>query len=219
MMHHSPSTEEPGALITLPELLEDPKYRDFFRSVPKTVQLPGKMPWRLIVQREPDGAWARKDYEKYADAFRRMATELKGGRVYDGTIQSRGIAFGPPQRIVRVTKNGRPVYHKGKNGAIVLDAEGKRIQRTAIVIWKPKLEATDEPHTWCTYCRRPTVFRWFNRHHSLRRSALDGLVNPADRRCTICGAREEFIRTTVGTARPPKYDPLAIAGGRRRARR
>lgn len=198
-------------MITLPELLKDPKYREFFMTVPKDwAPKPGHKPWRLYVQREADGPWAKKDYASYAEAYRRLAVELKSGRLHDGAIQSRGVAYAPPTRIAKVTKNGKPVYQVGSNG--------NRVQKTVITRWKPKLDPADEAHTWCTYCRRPTVFRWFRSHHALR--GLEGIFDPSSLRCIICGAREAFVRSTLGTARTPQYDPRQTsAAGRRKARR
>lgn len=200
-------------MITLPELLKDKQFKEFFTTVPKTlVPKPGQKPWRLYVQAKADGPWAKKDYEKYADAFRRLATELKAGRIHDAAIQSRGIAFAPPTRVAKVTKGGKPLIQVGANG--------KRQQKTVIVRWKPKLDPTDEGHIWCPYCRRPSVFRWFKSHHALRSNGLDGLVDPSDRRCTICGVREAFAIGVLSTARLPHHDPRTVAkAGRRSARR
>lgn len=207
-------------MITLPELLEDPKYREFFLTPPKVLKpLEGQKPWRIFVQRDVDGPWAKREYERYADAFKTIRTYLKGGRLHDGTIQSRGIAYGPPQKVARVVQGGKPVYHT-RAGKQILDSAGRPVQKTVTVLWRPKLDASDEPHTWCTYCRRPTVFRWFVNHHAIRTSGLQGMVDPGDRRCTICGAREDFVRTTVKTARPPHFDPLShINVKRSKARR
>jgi hypothetical protein len=205
-------------LITLLELLEDPKFREFFKTVPKTIKpKEGQMPWRLYVQREAQGPWAKKEFARYADAFRALTPYIRDGRIHDGAIQSRNIAFGPPERIVRLTKGGKPLYAVDKDGKKLLGPDGKPIQRTAVSLWKPKLPADEEEHIWCTYCRRPTVFRWFKTHHSLRRSVLDGLTDPSERRCTICGARESFIRSTVGSARKPGHNPIAVP--KRRTRR
>lgn len=207
-MPQGDSLTEAGNLITLPELLEDKRYRQFFSTVPK--QGPSRANWRIFVQRKPDGPWAKRDYDKYSDAFRRIARELKGGTLHDGTIQSRGIAYAPPERIVRVTKNGRPVMARNSRGELV--------QKTAVVAWKPKLDADEEPHTWCSYCRRPMVFRWFASHHSLRNSPVAGCIDPTDRRCVICGGREEFIRETLKSAARPGYAVVAT-GTRRKVRR
>lgn len=193
-------------MITLPELLRDKRYREFFSTVPR--QGPIAQNWRVLVQRKADGAWAKKDFERYADAFRLIAKQLKEGKLHDGTIQSRGIAYGPPERIVRVTRRGQPV--------MVKTTAGKFIQKTAVVVWRPQLSADEEDHVWCTYCRRPTVFRWFATHRAIRNSPVAGCVDPTDRRCTICGGREEFIRGTLGSAARPKHNIVAPAGKRRR---
>jgi hypothetical protein len=42
-------------------------------------------------------------------------------------------------------------------------------------------------HRWCGYCRRPTVFAMFSRHHAIP------IWAPYDKRCSICGARESFL--------------------------
>jgi hypothetical protein len=200
-------------LITLPELLKDPKYREFFTTVPKTlVPKPGQKPWRLYIQKEADGPWYKKDFEKYADAFRLLARGLKGNNPpHDATIQSRGIAYAPPTRIAKVTKNGRPVYQVG--------SDGKRRQKTVTVQWRPRLDGMDEAHTWCPYCRRPTTFKWFRSHHALRASGMDGLVDPSDKRCVICGVRESFALAVLPTARLPHFDPRDAVRQGRKARR
>lgn len=195
-------------MITLPELLEDKNYRQFFSTVPKQGATP--MNWRIFVQRKPDGPLAKKDYVRYSEAFARIKAELKRGTLHDGTIQSRGIAYGPPERIVRITQGGRPVMVKSSTGALV--------QRTAVVLWKPRLPADEEAHVWCSYCRRPTVLKWFASHHSIRNSPVAGCIDPADRRCTFCGGREEFIRGVLGNAARPGYN-IQASGRKRRTRR
>lgn len=202
-------------MITLPELLKDPKYLEFFKTVPKTlVPLAGHKPWRLYIQKRADGPWSKKDFERYADAFRWLARCLKGEGntpIHDAAIQSRGIAFAPPTRIAKVTKNGKPVYQVG--------SDGKRVQKTVIVRWRPRLDGMEEAHIWCPYCRRPTVFRWFRSHHALRASGMDGLVDPSDKRCTICGVREQFAVEVLPSARLPHYDPRDAVRSGHRARR
>lgn len=207
-------------MITLPELLEDPRYKKFFQTPPKMLKpLPGQKPWRVLVQRKPDGPWAKKEFETYADSFRLLAKNLRAGTIHDGAIQSRGIAFGPPTRVAKVTRGGKPVFHT-KGGKRVLGPDGRPIQKTVTIEWKPKLDVGDEPHQWCPFCRRPTVLRWFRSHHALRTSGLQGLADLSDRRCTICGARESFIREALKTARPPAFNPLTyLTSGKRRARR
>lgn len=193
-------------MITLPELLEDKRYRAFFSKVPKSGATP--INWRILVQRKTDGPWAKKDYAKYSDAFRRIAKELKEGRLHDGTIQSRGIAYAPPERIVRLTKGGRPIR--------IRNSRGELVDKTAVVLWKPRLHSDEEEHTWCTYCRRPVVFRWFATHHALRNSPVEGCIDPTERRCLICGGREQFIRGSIASAARPGYSIISTATKRRR---
>lgn len=207
-------------MITLNELLDDKRFRAFFSTAPKmTKPLPGQKPWRVLIQKKQGGPWAKKEVETYADGFRIIRQNIRAGALYDGTIQSRGIAFGPPIRVAKVTKGGHPVWHT-RNGKAILGPDGQRIQKTVAVEWKPKLDPADETHTWCTFCRRPTVFRWFRSHHALRAANLQELVDPSDRRCTLCGARESFVRTTLGNARPPGYNLEYLTKAKRsRARR
>lgn len=191
-------------MITLPELLEDKRYEKYFSTTPSVGASTAN--WRIYVQRKADGPWRRKDFQHYDDAYKRITREIDRG-LHDGAIQSRGIAYAPPQRIVRVTRGGKPVMVKTPRGPE---------PKTAVVIWKPKLHAEDEPHMWCTYCRRPTVFRWFTSHHALRNSPVAGIHDPADRRCTICGGREDFIRAAAGQAWKPGDLPLHLRPRRKR---
>jgi hypothetical protein len=208
-------TEEPGALITLAELLDDPKYKQYFTTVPKTLEpSEGEKPWRVYVQQKSNGPWGKKEYVRYVDAFKTIRKYIKSGRLHDGTIQSRGIAYGPPERIVKITQGGRPVYHE-RNGQRILGADGLPIQVTKSVLWRPRIEPSEESHTWCTYCRRPVVFRWFLNHHAIKAAGLHNMVDTSSRRCTICGVREEFNRTVSTTARPPHFDPRAYLTAKR----
>lgn len=121
----------------------------------------------------------------YPDAFRLLTKFLKAG-VHDAAIQCRPSAFRPPMRVVKVTKNRKPV---------MVTIRGEQVQKTALTPWRPKLGMTDEPHVWCGYCRRPTVFRWFMKHHALDRSTVAGVFDQSVRRCTICGVSESFLRS------------------------
>lgn len=135
-------------------------------------------PWRLYVQRETDGPWARKDFETYRDTFRRLKAEMFEG-IHDATIQSKGHAFDPPYRIVKVVRNGQPVLVKG-------------IQETRVMVWKPTLPEGETPHRWCPYCRRPTIFSWFSNHHAFPKNGVVKF-DPTLLRCTICGVSDRLV--------------------------
>lgn len=62
----------------------------------------------------------------------------------------------------------------------------------AVPYWPPLVKGepwSDYPtsHDWCPYCRRPTVFWWFSKHHALRQYSHYDLGQ--DKRCMICGNR------------------------------
>jgi len=45
-------------------------------------------------------------------------------------------------------------------------------------------------HRWCGLCRRPTKFAHFRKHHALPVY----LCSPYEKRCSICGVREESTK-------------------------
>lgn len=50
-------------------------------------------------------------------------------------------------------------------------------------------EGIPDGHRWCTFCRRPTIFRYFTRHHALPMSIIPYVI-----RCSICGASGRFVK-------------------------
>jgi hypothetical protein len=50
-----------------------------------------------------------------------------------------------------------------------------------------------EAHRWCGYCRRPTMFGYFTKHHAFPKGGIQ--PKPGDRRCGICGIREVAVKT------------------------
>lgn len=170
-------------MITIQELLEDATYKRFFLSQPVLPHIPIQRPtppWRVYIQLDAGGKWRTKDCWKYTDAFLLVKQYLK--TCHDAAIQSRGVAFKPPYRKVKVTKNGKSVMVKGSNGEVS--------QMTRIVYWKPHIPADEGEHLWCPYCRRPTELKWFSRHHAFTGRTFD----PGHQRCTICGASEMLMR-------------------------
>jgi hypothetical protein len=47
-------------------------------------------------------------------------------------------------------------------------------------------------HVWCPYCRRPTVFGFYTKHHAFSGMSLDPM--PDRKRCGICGISETAIK-------------------------
>lgn len=164
-------------MLTLRELLADKIYKEFFTTPPEmpVIPVPELQRWRVYVQRETGGKWAKKDFVRYRDAFKFLKPRLR--EVHDATIQSRGIAFPPPARVVKIRKNGQ----------LLRDDKGKLILRR--IVWQPILPEAEEPHRWCPYCRRPTVFGWFSKHHAFPPGFEFDL---AIQRCTICGISERL---------------------------
>lgn len=54
--------------------------------------------------------------------------------------------------------------------------------------------ALPEDHQWCPYCRRPTRWGYYHRGHHAFPPSLKSAVDPAMKRCRICGVRWEFAR-------------------------
>jgi len=178
-------------VLTIHELLEDKQYKEFFLRKPDMPavyrQNPDCTPWRVYIQREVDGPWAKKDFHSYTEAFKLFKKYRPN--IHDASITSRSVSFQPPYRMVRIKGKYREVVRKGKK---------ELVQVTKLVVWAPKLPPEESPHRWCTYCRRPTVFRYFSRHHAFGR---DMQISQQDLRCTICGIREDGMPRVVGTRR------------------
>lgn len=169
-------------MITLEECLADRTYRDFFT---KQYRLPNVQrptpPWRLYVQLDAGGPWRKKDFFTYPEAFNAWRTKFRRAS-HDAAIQSRAFAFTPPMRWVKV------------KGQYVVRANGDRLQKEMQIVWDYRgLIPGDEPtHHWCDYCRRPTVFRTFGRHHAFTKEQA-AMMDPTAPRCTICGVRFEAV--------------------------
>lgn len=169
-------------MLTIHELLEDKRYKEYFLKapgMPPVYRQQQMLPWRVYIQREADGAWAKKDLPTYVEAFRLFKKYRPN--IHDAAITSRSVAFAPPHRFVRI--KGKYVVHKGK-----------KTQVTKLVVWRPQLPPEESAHNWCTYCRRPTVFRYFSKHHAFGNSMP---ISQEELRCTICGIRLSGIPKLV----------------------
>lgn len=85
-------------------LKEDELYRKWFLKEPKIRVLHSTPPWRLFVQRDRGGRWARVDLPAYTKAL--GAVKLKLPDVWDMAIHCKPQAFNPPQ----VKLKGKKVY-------------------------------------------------------------------------------------------------------------
>jgi hypothetical protein len=179
-------------MMSIHELLEDKQYKEFFLKQPEMPsvirQNPHLRPWRVYIQREADGPWAKKDLRTYTEAFQLFKHYRPD--IHDAAICSRSIGFAPPHRLVRIKGQYREIVHKGKKTTV---------QVTKLVVWKPKLPPEEGSHTWCTYCRRPTIFRYFSKHHAFTGSELQ--ISQEYLRCTICGIREDGMPRLIRGAR------------------
>jgi hypothetical protein len=167
-------------VLTIHELLEDKAYKEFFLKAPvmptiyRQQQL---LPWRVYIQRQIDGPWAKKDLPTYGQAFALFKRYRPD--IHDAAIVSRAVAFPPPHRLVRI------------KGVYVVNRRGIKTQKIKLVVWKPSLPAEEQAHHWCSYCRRPTVFAYFRIHHAFGKEVDFGADTV--RRCTICGIRLEGL--------------------------
>lgn len=165
--------------VTFRELLRNPVYKAWIRKPPQ-VYPKGLKPWRVWVQRRDGGGWAYVDYSVYVKAYNRLIQEIKRG-AWDGAIAC-------PSR-----RSGRPMVKVGTK--VLRDSVGnpRRDPKTREVIRVPIIKPWVPPfefHQWCPYCRRPTVWGYYQSHHAM--SSLPILNN--EPRCRICGVRETYVR-------------------------
>jgi hypothetical protein len=167
-------------MITLSELLQDKKFKEYFLDAPRSMPGAGPLPWRVWAQREVDGSWGKKDFPTYVEAFKFLKPKI--GQWHNAALASRAVAYGPPVVYAKLRRRGAPVID---------EKTGK--QKSIKKLWLPKLPTEEVFHDWCPYCRRPTVFGYFARHHSFA-SHMQNDIMKRERRCSICGAGESFVR-------------------------
>lgn len=166
-------------MIPMSELIKDPVYRKFLTVPPKLPDFARDKrmnispPWVVYVQKTPGGKWGKREFWTYKKAFGFFRKALKLG-VHDVTINCKRIGFDPPSKWVRI---------KGK---YVVGSDNVKRQATKLIYWKLRTESGEEEHHWCKYCRRPTVFKFYDSHKRL------GFVDSTVSRCCICGASERI---------------------------
>jgi len=165
--------------LTMRELLKDPIYKQWLKKMPSigAAICPSGKPWRVWVQKRQGGNWARGDFETYRQAYDFMRWHLGLG-VHDVALTCKIKEFRPPV----VTDKSLP-----KRVIKVKGGPDRFVWRKRYHI--PAQIGQNPLHEWCTYCRRPTIFTYFTRHHSHPQR-----VNGNERRCAICGIRLVAVR-------------------------
>jgi hypothetical protein len=116
--------------------------------------------WTVYAQREENGPWARATFPNFVRAHNFFVKNFR--QWHDSALCCRNYDSRPP--VVRDPNNpAKRRYH-----APVLTIRG---------------------HIWCPYCRRPTVFKMFAKHH-----ALKGRTPMPVERCSICGIARTSIK-------------------------
>lgn len=166
-------------MILLGELLEDKTFRKFFEKQPTIPDLSRNIPpYRLWVQREARGKWLRKNTGSYQSGVRWFLEHIN--EIHDGALAIPSTQSAPPNRLVKVKRNGVLLTKAGSDGVV----------RPVVkeVPWHFRPPEGERKHIWCPYCRRPTVFTWFSKHHN-----MPNVLQPEYSRCTICGLREDSV--------------------------
>ena len=167
-------------MITIRELLRDPRYKEFFTKPPILPDhyTPESLPWKLFVQKEGETVWRAKRFGTYRDAFDGFKKMLPV--IQNAAINCPPLDFMPPIRNVRV-----------KNKFITVRGGHKKPYIRSLV-WKPQITDDMEQHSWCSHCRRPTIFRY----STPKERVLNGFVVPSPEpslRCIICGASDRIV--------------------------
>lgn len=167
--------------ITFKELLQDRIYKEWVRRPPQFRSPPyTSNPWRCWVQRKHDGPWAYKDFPTYAQAFNRLIREFKDG-AWDGAVGCPSRTSPRPM----VKRGMKPLFRDGKP---VMDPKNPKQQ---IMVANRVRWVVPENHLWCPYCRRPTRWGYYRRHHAMKSV---GNIDGSELRCRICGVRQSFVR-------------------------
>lgn len=90
--------------VTLRELVKDPVYRQWLKTEP-VGGFPSYVKFRIYVQVERDGRWAKKDFDDFKSAYNFIARNLS--HWYDAALNTRSYMCRPP--VVRV--EGKRAYY------------------------------------------------------------------------------------------------------------
>lgn len=179
-------------MIPLAELLKNKTFERYFTTTPHLypVQTDGRLVWRIWVRPTPKSPWRRKDVADYQAGVRTVLSWLERG-ASDAALQCRGRAYDPPTRLVKLVRNGEPVLRTGRDG-VTAPVINK-------VVWSTPgdLQQAFGQHHWCYYCRRPTVFSYFQNHHAFQGTPLEAFTQADTRRCTLCGISFDHARRAI----------------------
>lgn len=92
---------------TLRKQLKDPIFRAWMAKQPRKDTNPPHDNWRVYVQREKGGRWARKDFHTYKEAYRFVLQNIN--KFHDMALSSKLYAFRPP--IVRNKTTNKKAFH------------------------------------------------------------------------------------------------------------
>lgn len=167
-------------------LLEDPVYKAWLKKPPKDDRVTHGEVWvawlKPVSHPNRPNRWYRKTFHTYKEAYVYVAKNLAG--VEDAAIGCTHQEFKPP--IVRT--GYRIARFKRKD-----PKTGKEVivkQKVPVRKFLTELPGRLPPgHTWCGYCRRPTIFGYFLKHHALPKA----YCVPYEKRCRICGVRLNFL--------------------------
>ena len=163
--------------LTIKELLKDEQYKKYILTVPKLPpHYKGTKPWKLYVKLKGKDKWQAKRFETYKEMF--IAFKKLLPKIEDAAFNCPALSFRPPIKNVRL--KGQYTLVRGKKQPVFRS-----------IIWRPKLDADHDKHTWCSYCRRPTIFKVL----ASRLATVNGgsIVTDPKLRCSICGASEELV--------------------------
>lgn len=89
----------------------------------------------------------------------------------------------------RATETYRDAFDLAKKALKKLDVHDLTIVSRRASYRPPRGFEWPQSHRWCPYCRRPTVFWYFRRHHALTRFKDYDLSEVP--RCTVCGIPDD----------------------------
>ena len=85
-----------SALLTLPQLLRDEEYAEYFKRNTRTFKSACEQPWQIVALRN-DGKWANGFRPDFLTAFKAIKKLHRSGEYKDFSIVSRNRIFSTPK--------------------------------------------------------------------------------------------------------------------------